>query len=250
MPVFARLHIYLARLRVDRETVLEQSPDHESQEEQQERNRIHHQLMPETALQRFIIYIIDKIEVAQQASQEKHREAQHDVPWIQKGIQPMRGIAPLADYRHRKSGNGILGNREIAAIEESSHGRTQQKRPEKAVQDQENLVSPPSQKISYLALELVRDRLQDKAQQNQHPEPVSPSEAGAVEQREGSEETAPESNQRSEREFPFPPGGIDQKLAFHLVPPQFEQKGIAPLHKQKEYKNAAQKADDKPPVCL
>ena len=55
---------------------------------------------------------------------------------------------------------------------------------EQPVEQEEHAVRGSTQHIAALQLELIRNRLQHKAQQYEHPHPIRPAETRAVKQRE------------------------------------------------------------------
>ena len=122
--------------------------------------------------------------------------------------------------------------------------------PHHAVQHQEGAIGILAQQIPRLQLKFVADGLQHEAEEDNHPQPVGPAEAGTVEQGERGEEGASESNERRERKFPLAPRREHQHAPLFFRLAQAEQERIAPLHKKQKHQNGSQQGDHKPPILL
>ena len=162
----------------------------------------------------------------------------------------MPAVSPMTDDRHHLIGQITLTYYEIGAVEESSHSRTQQQRADHSVQHQKELISTLAQPVSQFRLKLIRHRLQHKAEKDNHPQPVSPSKTGAVEQRERSKESSSKSDQSCEGKFPFTSCGVHKQSTFVFCTSQAIQQRVSSLHKQQKHQQCTQQRNQEPPVML
>ena len=151
----------------------------------------------------------------------------------------MTGVCPAADDGLQIVGNISLVYQEIAAVEEGGYGAAKKQRTHDAVDDKANLKGLRSKKITYLVLEFIAYRLNHKREQDDHPQPVSSAETGAVEQWERGEEGSAEGNERGEGELPLSPRGVDDEATLFFCFSQTENQGVGSLYKHEKHQQGS-----------
>ena len=162
----------------------------------------------------------------------------------------MPSVGPTADDGHHRLRHAALVHIEGRACEERGHRPAQQDRPHHAVQHQEGAIRVLAQQIARLQLKFIADGLQHEAEEDNHPQPVGPAEAGAVEQRERGEKGAAEGDERREGELPLATRREHHHPPLLLRLTQAEQERIASLHKKQKYQDGSQQGNHKPPILL
>ena len=139
---------------------------------------------------------------------------------------------------NRRQGIGInhipFLHNDIGALEEGGHGAAQEQGTQDAIEHQEALEGLRTEEITQFILELIAHGLQHEGEEDEHPQPVGATEAGGIEQGEGSEESAAEGDQRGERELPLTTGGIDEQATLVGCLSQLEYHGVGSLHEKQE----------------
>ena len=97
---------------------------------------------------------------------------------------------PLRDGRALHVEDVALGHRELGTKEHRRNGHAQQDGTHDAINQQQRVIEARAIDVAGLGTVLIANRLNDKAEQDEHPQPVGTAEAGAVEQRERGEEGA------------------------------------------------------------
>ena len=95
MEILERFHIYFTCSRNYGKTVFQQSTDHESQKEYQERNSITHQLPAASEIEIFMTDVVQEIKCTEQTGKEEYGKTKNQIPRISKSIQPMPAVGPL-----------------------------------------------------------------------------------------------------------------------------------------------------------
>ncbi len=216
VEVLVRLHEDDARSGVTGIAVLEQCADEESEEEDEESHSSRQQLASGAGKDGLVAHIIYYIERTENASQEEDGKTEDEIPGVEQCVEAVGGVCPAADDRRegrtcRLTNQEVLADNEVTAIEEGSHGTTQQKRADDAVENEEALKGACAQQVAELVLELIADSLQHEGEQDEHPQPVGTAETSGIEQREGGEECTAKGYQRGEGELPFATCRVDEQ---------------------------------------
>ena len=240
MGILERFHHYGATLAHGK-TIFHQQVDEPCHEEHQERNGGADDAHRTSGTDVLVGNIIHHIKYAQRAGKEHHSKSKHQHPGIEQHVESVRGICPTADDGSERAGiNQIfLRHNEVAPFEEGGHGTSDKERAEHAVQHEEELESLGTEEVAQFVLELVAHGLQYKGEQNEHPHPICAAEAGAVEQRERSEEGSAEGNQRGERDFPLAARGIEHHPTAFGSAPERTHQGVGSLNKHQEHEQGA-----------
>ena len=214
--------------------VLEQQVDQVGQEEDEEGYGGARQLAWHTGTDVLVGYIVHDVQDAEDTGQEEHGKAEYQHPGVEQGVQPVAGVGPAADDGcHGCCVNEVaLLDDEVAALEEGGYGTSQQQRTEDAVQHEECLERARTEQVAQLVLELIAHGLEDKGEEDDHPQPVGTAEGGAVEQWEGGEEGSAEGDERSERELPLTAGGVEHQATAFRRAAQGGDQGVGSLYKQ------------------
>ena len=250
VQIFEGFHIDFLRRGVDGKTVAHQRADKESQEKQQEGERVAKQPAAAAHDERVIADAVQEVQPAQNARQIVDGDAEHPVPDVEQDVDAVPRVGPAADDGHREVAHVALVNHKVRPGEEGGHGRAQQQRAENAVEHQEALPYRLPFRAVHAGLKLVGHGLKHEREQNEHPGPIGTAEAGAVEQREGSEEGSAKGHQRGERELPLAPGGVDEQRTLFGSLAQLEEQRVSALHEKQEHQQSPQQRDEEPPIML
>ena len=249
IQILHRFHEDYALL-IDGIAFTQQGDDEERQEEKQEQNGIDEQLPADTLSDDFIVHIVIDIERAEDPGEEHHGDAEDDNPRIEQHVQTARAVCPLRDDRLQGIGDVPLLDDEIGSRKEGGNGPAQKQGAENAVEDQADLESAYPEEVAGLVLELITDGLDNECEQYQQPHPVGTAEARTVEQRERSEESTAECNERRERELPLAADGVDQQLLLPLRAADGEEQRLPALYEHEEHQQRAKQRHEQPPVVL
>ena len=218
VEILARLQVYAVSVRVNGEAVFHQDMCHGYDEENEEGHEVAHKSHRAARTDIVVVNIVDDVEYAEDAREEKHGKSENPVPPVEECVKAVAGVAPAADYWACPAAQDVrLFDDEVSPVEERGDGYAEQQRTDDAVDDKKPLERLCPEKVAHLALELVADGLQDECEEDNHPQPVGPAEAGAVKQGERGEERSAEGYERGERQFPLPARGVDYELAFLAV---------------------------------
>ena len=249
MQILERLQINLL-VGSYRIALAHQQNDGPAEEEKQEGADGHLDAAAHLGVDVVVIHVVQHIQRTQYGGQKHHGAAQQHGVVLAQGLQAVPAIAPGTDHRGRRVGNGHLVHRKVGARKEGAHGCAHQEGGQDTVDHQGHPEALHAQQVFLLVLEFIGHGLEHEGDQKQHPNPVGAAETGAVEQREGSEESAAEGDQRSEGEFPFTAGGIENHALLHIAQAPVAQVQVGALHKHQGHQQTAQQGNQAPPIVL
>lgn len=91
---------------------------------------------------------------------------------------------------------------------------------------------------------LIRNRLKDKNQQNQHPHIESSAETRTVKERERGEKGSAKGNQRRKGQFPLPAQRIDDQISLRIVPAYNIEHPLPSLYEEQKHQQCPQQRYD------
>lgn len=185
---------------------------------------------------------VDEIEGRQDLGEEKEHQSEGDVEGVEYRLQAVGGAGPVGEV--------VLVHDEMPTGKEGPQGDPDEDDPQRAVDEEEKLVSAFPEDIVGLFAVFVGDSLDDEAEEDRHPDIVGPAEADGVEEGEGRKKRPAEHHQRGEGQLPFAPQGIDDEVTLGFRFPQAPEQGLPALDEGHEDKESPQKRNEEPPILL
>ena len=250
VEILHRLHEYGSGGRVDSITVLQQGAHEEGEEEHKEGYSTANESHRTARADVFVRHVVDDVKNAKHAGKEHHGKTEDEVPGIEQSVKSCGGVGPTADDGSAKIGERCLLHYEVGPIEERGYGASKKQGTHDAVKNKEPSVSAGAEQIALTMLKLIADGLQHEGEEDDHPEPVGAAEAGAIEERERSEEGSTEGDEGGEGYLPLATGGLYNLTLTFLCPAKTEDEGIGTLNEEQEHEQRSEKRHYEPPVLL